>query len=77
MKETNRQSIEIKEAKASAFRLLLQYIYTGKLQLRDEQVNLDKNNMIIWNHQDFFHDLLNLDPSSKNLDFDILFKTIN
>ena len=39
MSETNRESIEIKEAKPEAFRLLLQYIYTGKLQLRNEQVS--------------------------------------
>jgi hypothetical protein len=38
MKETNCDTIEISEAKPGAFKLLLQYIYTGKISLRNEKV---------------------------------------
>lgn len=37
MKETNCESIELNEAKSDAFRLLLRYIYTGKISLRNEK----------------------------------------
>lgn len=37
MKETNCESIEIGDAKPDAFRLLLRYIYTGKISLRNEK----------------------------------------
>jgi len=37
MKETNCETIEINEAKPGAFKLLLQYIYTGKICLRNEK----------------------------------------
>lgn len=37
MKETSCESIELNEAKSDAFRLLLRYIYTGKINLRNEK----------------------------------------
>ena len=37
MKESSCSSIEIREVKAACFRLLLQYIYTGKICLRNER----------------------------------------
>lgn len=37
MKETNDDCIEIKEARPGAFKLLLQYIYTGKIVLKNEK----------------------------------------
>lgn len=37
MKETNCESIELNEAKPDAFRLLLRYIYTGKISLKNEK----------------------------------------
>jgi BTB/POZ domain-containing protein 9 len=41
MRETNYTKIELKEAKANAFGLLLQYIYTGKINnLRNEKEEL-------------------------------------
>lgn len=40
MRETNCNKIELKEAKANAFGLLLQYIYTGKMNLRNEKEEL-------------------------------------
>jgi BTB/POZ domain-containing protein 9 len=38
MKETNCDTIKISEAKPDAFKLLLQYIYTGKISLQNEKV---------------------------------------
>ncbi|RNA10306.1 BTB POZ domain-containing 9 [Brachionus plicatilis] len=40
MSETNSSCIQIKEAKASAFRLLLQYIYKAKVNLKNEKEEL-------------------------------------
>jgi BTB/POZ domain-containing protein 9 len=40
MKESNCDSIEINEARPGAFRLLLQYIYTGKISFRNEKEEL-------------------------------------
>ena len=40
MKESQCDVIEISEAKANAFRLLLQYIYTGKISLKSEKEEL-------------------------------------
>ena len=40
MKETNCDSIVINEARPGAFRLLLQYIYTGKISFRNEKEEL-------------------------------------
>lgn len=37
MKETNCESIELNDAKSDAFQLLLRYIYTGKISLRNEK----------------------------------------
>lgn len=37
MRESSCDRIEITETRASTFRLLLQYIYTGKINLREEQ----------------------------------------
>ena len=40
MSETNSSCIHIKEAKPNAFRLLLQYIYKGKINLKNEKEDL-------------------------------------
>lgn len=40
MSETNSNCIHIKEAKPNAFRLLLQYIYKGKINLKNEKEDL-------------------------------------
>ena len=40
MKETNCDRITISEARPGAFRLLLQYIYTGKISFRHEKEEL-------------------------------------
>lgn len=53
MRESNADRVEIKEAKSSSFRLLLQYIYTGKINLKNEKVCFSSSSSFELTHSKF------------------------